>query len=151
MPSRNASTCPQGFRTSGWRRTRRTALAAAFPSLLAAFGACGTNEEQVVGRDADAGRVLDGMEVQATSRSANESAREALQKRDLRQLKMVHYYVLHRAHEPLLGPAEVALLELGIWCIENGPATEARVEKAVSASKDARLARQVHITCLGTP
>jgi hypothetical protein len=147
MPRRHAPESPKDFQGSRWRRAF---AAVARWATLAALGACGTNEESI-GRDADAGRHLDGMEVQATSRSAVQSAREALQKRDLRQLKMVQYYVLHRAHEPLLDPAELDLIDLGIWCMENGPTTEARVEKATNASKDVRLARQVRLTCLGTP
>jgi hypothetical protein len=74
---------------------------------------------------ASAGEQLDGMQLSAARRVTMETARTALQHRDLPRLKQLSVWVRHRAQVVLFEPDDLAALDLAIQCLEqSAPPTE---------------------------
>lgn len=65
------------------------------------------------------GEQLDGMQLWAARRVTMETARTAMQHRDLPRLKQLAVWVRHRAHVSLFEPDDVAALDIAIQCLER--------------------------------
>lgn len=143
---------PPALRATGGTSRRRLSMRRGLSlALVAAALSCALVgcEKPAATLAPDAGaRPMDGMEKRAAGRAASESAREAMQKRDLRSLRMIRTYVLKRADEPLLPKEDLLLIDLGIQCLELGPAGSKAARGLLARVKDTKLARATRQACL---
>jgi hypothetical protein len=115
--------------------------------LTLAFAQVACQQDRSASAPDAGGRPMDGMEKRAAGRAASESARTAMEKRDLRELRMIRTYVLKRADEPLLPPEDVLLIDLGIQCLELGPAGSEAARGMLGRVKESKLARATRTAC----
>jgi hypothetical protein len=115
--------------------------------LALSSGQLGCQKDRAAAAPDAGGRPMDGMEKRAAGRAASDSAREAMAKRDLRELRMIRTYVLKRADEPLLPQEDVLLIDLGIQCLELGPAGSEAARGLLSRVKESKLARATRGAC----
>jgi len=90
---------------------------------------------------------LDGMQFSSARRVALESAKAAMQRRDLERLKQLNVWVRNRAQVALFEPDDLSALELAIQCLEQvTPAST-----AVASLDDLRsgsLRQPARVVCL---
>jgi hypothetical protein len=125
--------------------TRRFGLALCMLALTCAQLGC--QRDRAASTPDAGGRAMDGMEKRAAGRAASESARTAMEKHDLRELRMIRTYVLKRADEPLLPPEDVLLIDVGIQCLELGPAGAEAARGLLARVKESKLARATRTAC----
>ena len=93
-------------------------LAVGFPSACHHDSALETKRDPAV---------LDGMELTAARRVGLESARDAMERGDLKRLKMLSVWVRSRAQVVLLEPQDVESLDRAIACLENNSTRSAEL------------------------
>ena len=78
---------------------------------------------------------LDGMQLEAASRIALESAADAMERRDLHRLRLLSRWVRERAQVVLFQPNDLSALDLAIGCLDHSvPPSQAvaRLQKLTS-------------------
>jgi hypothetical protein len=112
-------------------------LAVAFPSACHHDGALETKRDPAV---------LDGMELTAARRVGLESATDAMQRGDLKRLKMLSIWVRSRAQVVLFEPQDVESLDRAITCLENDSTRSAELT-ALAQIKSGALSKPAREAC----
>ena len=90
---------------------------------------------------------LDGMELSAATRVGLESATDAMERRDLKRLKMLSVWVRGRAQVVLFTPDDLRSLDLAITCLEGGLSRSERTA-AFDEIKTGQLSKAARSLCL---
>ncbi len=91
--------------------------------------------------------VLDGVELSAARRVGLETASEAIQKGDVKKLKMLAVWVRKRAQVVLFEPDDLAALDIAITCLD-GSLPEGERAAALAKVESGKLIRDARDVCL---
>jgi hypothetical protein len=123
---------------------------ARFGSLVS-VGLCGTalglaacRSEPTKKRDPN---VLDGVELSAARRVGLETASEAIQKGDVKKLKMLAVWVRKRAQVVLFEPDDLAALDVAITCLD-GSLPQGERAAALAKIESGKLVQDARDVCL---
>jgi hypothetical protein len=111
-------------------------------SAALALGAC--RSEPTKKRDPS---VLDGVELSAARRVGLETASEAIQKGDVKKLKMLAVWVRKRAQVVLFEPDDLAALDIAITCLD-GSLPEGERAAALAKISSGKLVQDARDVCL---
>jgi hypothetical protein len=111
-----------------------------------AAGPSACNHERPAGTKRDP-NVLDRMELAAARRVGLESATDAMQRGDLKQLKMLDTWVRKRAQVVLFNPDDLESLDLAISCLDGSLAPADR-EAALDKIAGGQLINPARDLCL---
>jgi hypothetical protein len=129
---------------------RPVALACALVFVLTCGAACERKRtptgKLATASAAGSGQVLDGMQLDSARRVALQSAKAAIEARDLQRLKQLRKWVEGRASVPIFEADDLATLDIAIACLEQ-PAPSVEAFSQLERMKGSKLSEPARRLC----